>query len=247
MSPRISGILLLGGMALSGLAGCSTRGYIKEGASETDFYDSYIACNGQYVKVIPLEFNLQQMEVNECMQRLGWRIARENNAFHPSKDGIRGALTRRDTRALKQREQDQQDAERETTRQELAERDRRAALNTAVRARGLKEVRFDSSVTAFLQEAIRDATPLSHLQSIAVEPGLTDRELLAIQVMTDGSAIFSSDRVDFAVIVRGYDGTIYEGTSLVALHAALWRVSGVQSYTNPLRYSRQAFVIEVVR
>jgi hypothetical protein len=73
--------------------GCA-RGYVKEGASEQEFYAAFVACGGRpfdgdWANSWGAEADTERARVNDCMQRSGWEITRDKGRFEPEAEKVR--------------------------------------------------------------------------------------------------------------------------------------------------------------
>ena len=73
------------------IAGCNTRGFVKEGTSYQDFYRDLKQCEVEntpkWAFCVGHVCNQQQSHIkkrrNQCMQARGWELSRDDNAFRP--------------------------------------------------------------------------------------------------------------------------------------------------------------------
>ncbi len=73
------------------LPACSTRGFIREGASYKDFYQDLRECEEentpQWTLCVGYACQQQQDEFkhrrNQCLMARGWQLSRDSKAFHP--------------------------------------------------------------------------------------------------------------------------------------------------------------------
>jgi hypothetical protein len=138
---------------------------------------------------------------------------------------------------------EQRAADEARRQRELEEQDRVAQVTAEARRHGFKRVLCGESLVAVLEQIVATPMPTEHLDGVAVELGDADQTFTALQILDKKRALFISSESDVRIILKGYRGVLYEGTSLTALRVTMVRVAGTVVY--PTRAgSAQAFVVE---
>jgi hypothetical protein len=141
---------------------------------------------------------------------------------------------------------EQRAADEARRQRELEEQDRVAQVTAEARRHGFKRVLCGESLVAVLEQIVATPMPTEHLDGVAVELGDADQTFTALQILDKKRALFISSESDVRIILKGYRGVLYEGTSLTALRVTMVRVAGTVVY--PTRAgSAQAFVVEPAR
>ena len=135
----------------------------------------------------------------------------------------------------------------ESERQTRSERQREFAKRAS--AKGFKAAVYaeDGGVHDGLIEAIVNGDQLDVLRSVIFEVSSVDAAIVATQVAPGAPPLFmAQDHAGLRLVLRGYEGTIAEGTALSTLKFGAVRVTGLQTYAGANGATAQAFVVEPV-
>ncbi len=119
-----------------------------------------------------------------------------------------------------------------------------AHMRAQAKRHGFKDVLLGESLTSVLTEVVANAYDIRKIKPIAIELGGDDAQFVAEQVLDGGLARFASDYCEAQFVLKGYRGSVYEGTALGALNLEAVRIVGVKSFPSAVGGTVQAFVVE---